>query len=218
MPRWDLLVEDNFWREVGYTMTAANWLQTVENIMDPVHVEWLHGVFRNYAAERTGNADLKRKRVRHQKIGFDLAEYGIIKRRILEGESEESDDWKVGHWLVFPTIQKGPDMLRFRVPVDETHTAQWITRSIHSAKAENETAEEMPLYHMPSPELDRHGQPQFELRTTTSTARQRHLHLAGAVHDRTKEARRVRSRCVLYRHLLDNQTNHRRGRSDQYLS
>src|ERR1043166_7919509 len=85
LPRWDLLVEENVWHEIGFTITAANWLQTVENILDPVHVEWLHGVFRNYAAERTGDTDFSRKRVRHQKIGFDLAQYGIIKRRILEG-------------------------------------------------------------------------------------------------------------------------------------
>ena len=62
VPHWDLLVDGDYWREIGYTMTACNWLQTVENILDPVHVEWLHGVFRNYAAERTGNDELKRRR------------------------------------------------------------------------------------------------------------------------------------------------------------
>jgi 5,5'-dehydrodivanillate O-demethylase len=130
LPRWDLLIEENVWREIGYAVTACNWLQTVENILDPVHVEWLHGVFRNYAAERTGKIDNRRKRIRHLKVAFDLAEYGIIKRRILEGETEEADDWKIGHWLVFPSTQKGPDMLRFRVPVDDEQTAQWYF-SVH---------------------------------------------------------------------------------------
>jgi 5,5'-dehydrodivanillate O-demethylase len=207
VPRWDLLVEDNYWREIGYTMTACNWLQTVENIMDPVHVEWLHGVFRNYAAERTGNDDLKRKRVRHQRIGFDLAEYGIIKRRILEGETEESDDWKIGHWLIFPTIQKGPDMLRFRVPVDGTHTAQWYY-SIHPfGEGERQTAEEMPLYHMPSPELDRHGQPQFQYLNNDVDPQDNAIFASqGAVVDRTKEILGESDHgVVLYRHLLDNQ-------------
>jgi 5,5'-dehydrodivanillate O-demethylase oxygenase subunit len=207
VPRWDLLVEDNYWREIGYTMTACNWLQTVENIMDPVHVEWLHGVFRNYAAERTGNDELKRKRVRHQRIGFDLAEYGIIKRRILEGETEESDDWKIGHWLVFPTIQKGPDMLRFRVPVDETHTAQWYY-SIHPfGEGERQTAEEMPLYHMPSPQLDRHGQPQFQYLNNDVDPQDNAIFASqGAVVDRTKEMLGESDHgVVLYRHLLDNQ-------------
>jgi 5,5'-dehydrodivanillate O-demethylase len=207
VPHWDLLVEDDYWREVGYTVTACNWVQTVENILDPVHVEWLHGVFRNYAAERSGRSELKRKRVYHQKIGFDIAEYGIIKRRILEGETEESDDWKIGHWLIFPTIQKGPDMLRFRVPVDETHTAQWYY-SIHPFnEGERQTKEQMPLYHMPSPELDSHGQPMYELLNNNVDPQDNAIFISqGAIYDRTKERLGESDHgLVLFRHLLDNQ-------------
>jgi 5,5'-dehydrodivanillate O-demethylase oxygenase subunit len=207
VPRWDLLVEDDYWREIGYTETPCNWLQTVENILDPVHVEWLHGVFRNYAAERSGRSELKRKRVYHQKIGFDLAEYGIIKRRILEGESEESDDWKIGHWLVFPTVQKGPDMLRLRVPVDETHTAQWYY-SIHPFnEGEQQTKEQMPLYYMPSPELDSHGQPKYELLNNDVDPQDNAIFISqGAICDRTKEMLGESDRgVVLFRHLLENQ-------------
>jgi 5,5'-dehydrodivanillate O-demethylase oxygenase subunit len=207
VPRWDLLVEDDYWREVGYTVTACNWVQTVENILDPVHVEWLHGVFRNYAAERSGRSELKRKRVYHQKIGFDIAEYGIIKRRILEGETEESDDWKIGHWLIFPTIQKGPDMLRFRVPVDETHTAQWYY-SIHPFnEGEQQTKEQMPLYHMPSPQLDSHGQPMYELLNNDVDPQDNAIFISqGAIYDRTKELLGESDHgLVLFRHLLDNQ-------------
>lgn len=65
VPRWDLLVEENSWREIGHTVTGCNWMQTVENILDPVHVEWLHGVFRNYAAGMTGKTDGRPKRIRH---------------------------------------------------------------------------------------------------------------------------------------------------------
>jgi 5,5'-dehydrodivanillate O-demethylase oxygenase subunit len=207
VPRWDLLVEENSWREVGYTLTACNWMQTVENILDPVHVEWLHGVFRTYAAERTGKIDGRRKRIRHQKIAFDLAEYGIIKRRLLEDETEDADDWKIGHWLVFPTIQKGPDMLRFRVPVDETHTAQWYY-SIHPMQeGETQNVEEMPLYEMPSPELDRHGQPQFCFLDNEVDPQDNAIFISqGPVYDRTKELLGESDRgIVLYRHLIDNQ-------------
>ena len=207
VPHWDLLVEDDYWREVGYTLTACNWVQTVENILDPVHVEWLHGVFRNYAAERSGRSELKRKRVYHQKIGFDIAEYGIIKRRILEGETEESDDWKIGHWLIFPSIQKGPDMLRFRVPVDETHTAQWYY-SIHPFnEGERQTKEQMPLYHMPSPQLDSHGQPMYELLNNDVDPQDNAIFISqSAIYDRTKELLGESDHgLVLFRHLLDNQ-------------
>ena len=36
VPRWDLLLEENYWREIGYTLTRFNWLQTVENIFQPL--------------------------------------------------------------------------------------------------------------------------------------------------------------------------------------
>jgi 5,5'-dehydrodivanillate O-demethylase oxygenase subunit len=39
---------------------------------------------------------------KHVKVGFDAFEHGIIKRRQLVGQTEEDDDWKIGHPLVFP--------------------------------------------------------------------------------------------------------------------
>ena len=207
VPRWDLLVEEGSWREVGTTVTACNWMQTVENILDPVHVEWLHGVFRNYAAERTGKLEMQRKRIRHRKVAFDVARYGIIKRRLIEGETEDADDWKIGHWLVFPSTQKGPDMLRFRVPVDDGHTAQWYY-SIHPLEdGETQTAEEMPLYAMPSPVLNEHGQPRFEFLDNEVDPQDNAIFVSqGIVYDRTKELLGESDRgIVLFRHVLENQ-------------
>jgi 5,5'-dehydrodivanillate O-demethylase len=67
---------------------------------------------------------------KHVKIGFDKFEYGIYKRRLLEGESEEDDDWTHGHPVLFPTIltvNTGADpMLQIRVPADDVTTvAYW---------------------------------------------------------------------------------------------
>jgi len=207
VPRWDLLVEENVWREIGHAVTACNWLQTAENILDPVHVEWLHGEFRNYAAERTGKIDRQKKHIRHLKVAFDLAEYGIIKRRLLQGETEESDDWKIGHWLVFPNIQKGPDMLRFRVPVDDAHTAQWYYSTHSLNDGERQRPEEIPLYEMPSPVLDKHGQPQWQLLDGDVDPQDNAIFVSqGVVFDRTQETLGESDRgVVLYRHLLDGQ-------------
>ncbi len=59
-------------------------------------------------------------------MAFDEFEYGIIKRRMLEGHSEEGDDWKIGHPLMFPYgMRVGGqwiDQMQIRVPVDDTHT------------------------------------------------------------------------------------------------
>ncbi|MFX9950748.1 hypothetical protein ABTP47_19310, partial [Acinetobacter baumannii] len=64
----------------------------------------------------------------HEKIGFDKFEYGVIKRRVLKGQSELEDDWRVGHPVVFPyTLAVGSGGLgtyafQLRIPIDDTHT------------------------------------------------------------------------------------------------
>ncbi|MEE8518923.1 MAG: hypothetical protein V3S98_07345, partial [Dehalococcoidia bacterium] len=60
-------------------------------------------------------------------ISFDVFQHGIIKRRVLEGYTKESDDWKIGHPILFPQILfvgGGPvrQMLQYRVPVDDERT------------------------------------------------------------------------------------------------
>jgi 5,5'-dehydrodivanillate O-demethylase len=207
LPRWDLLVQQGAVREIGHTVTACNWLQTVENIMDPVHVEWLHGEFRNYARERRGRESRRVPCRRHLKIAFDLADYGIIKRRLLEGETEEDDDWKMGHWLVFPNIQKGTDMLRFRVPADDTHTAQWYYSVRNPSDGEKQEPEEIPLYEMPSPKLDDYGQPQWQFLDSDVDPQDNAIFAAqGELFDRSQETLGESDKgIILYRRLLQEQ-------------
>ena len=49
-------------------------------------------------------------------------------------------------------------MLRVRVPVDDTHTAQWYYVT-YPAQGSEQRPDEIPLFEMPSPRLDAHGQP-----------------------------------------------------------
>jgi 5,5'-dehydrodivanillate O-demethylase len=60
------------------------------------------------------------------KVSFDEFEYGIIKRRVLEGHDETSDDWAIGHPLMFPYgMRVGGmfiDQMQIRVPIDDTTT------------------------------------------------------------------------------------------------
>src|SRR5207244_11067159 len=60
------------------------------------------------------------------KIEFDVFEYGCYKRRLIEGDPEDADDWTVGHPLIFPYIlcvgQGTSYSYQIRVPVDDTHT------------------------------------------------------------------------------------------------
>ncbi len=125
LPRWDMLVRTDFDKEIRITPLTCNWLQCMDNSLDPIHFEHLHGVYGNYTMKRLGKPAMLNP-ARHVKIDFDVWEYGIYKRRLLEGRPEDDPDWTIGHPILFPYIlaQGGPDRGNFqiRVPTDDTHT------------------------------------------------------------------------------------------------
>lgn len=128
LPRWDGFVAEGTIRIMGRTILPINWLQIMENSLDPVHTEWLHGHHYEFLKEQEGVKVAIS--ARHLKIDFKEFEYGMTKHRLLEGHSEEGDDWKVGHPIVFPNmlaVGNGDEKSRYysfqmRVPVDDTHT------------------------------------------------------------------------------------------------
>jgi 5,5'-dehydrodivanillate O-demethylase len=154
LPRYDLYVWDNVLRDIGRAELPCNWLQIMENSVDPVHVEYLHG---HHLAAQPGLNDGKRKNTynrRHERIGFDLFEYGIIKRRILAGGSEDDDDWRVGHPLIFPcTLRVGAQnqhRFQIRVPVDDTTTMHyWYSCYQPPQGVEPPPQDNVPLYQVP---------------------------------------------------------------------
>ncbi len=127
-PLWEALAWDNAVRDIAIVELPCNWLQCQENSLDPVHVEWLHGYFGSYVTKLAKEPEMRvgARSLRHQKIGFDAFEHGIIKRRVLEGQTEEDEEWKAGHPIMFPhTLFVGSRFsatLQFRVPMDDTHT------------------------------------------------------------------------------------------------
>lgn len=129
LPRYDLYVWDNVLRDIGRAVVPCNWLQIMENSVDPVHTEWLHGHHLPAMQARSGKSAARAYTRHHVRIGFDRFRHGIIKRRILEGGSEQDDDWKVGHPLIFPNMLRvgaqGQHRFQIRVPVDDTHTLHW---------------------------------------------------------------------------------------------
>lgn len=128
LPRLDLFTKEEGptrFRDIGYAVIPCNWLQIMENSFDPTHVEWLHGRLFNYHLEREGKEPTVLAG-HHIKIGFDLVDYGIIKRRLREGQTEDDEDWRIGHPVVFPHVLKvggyGLSSFQIRVPMDDTHT------------------------------------------------------------------------------------------------
>jgi 5,5'-dehydrodivanillate O-demethylase len=125
LPRFDVFVMDGI-KDVGFTTLPCNWLQIMENSVDPHHVEWLHGYYFEFLGQMQGFDAPKSFQKKHLKTGFEEMEWGILKRRVQEGGTEENDDWKIGHPLVFPFYMRvggaGIDQMQIRVPIDDTTT------------------------------------------------------------------------------------------------
>jgi 5,5'-dehydrodivanillate O-demethylase len=131
LPRYEGFVRDDLEKTVSIKLLSCNWVQCMDNSMDPVHFEHLHGHFGNYVNQRLGKPPAMQT-PRHLKIDFDVFEYGIYKRRLVEGDSEDSDDWTVGHPILFPNIlaqlQDAYHSYQIRVPIDDTHTLHVLYR------------------------------------------------------------------------------------------
>jgi len=131
-------------RLLGSAVIPCNWLQIMENSVDPIHSEWLHGHFAEFVAEQhpstsSGQVGVTYSYSRpHVNIAFDEVDYGIVKRRLMVGQDENCDDWRIGHPVVFPNIlalgsvgKRPTYQYQIRVPMDDTHTLHlWYTAFI----------------------------------------------------------------------------------------
>jgi 5,5'-dehydrodivanillate O-demethylase len=160
LPRIDGFVTDGTIRMLGRTIVPVNWLQIMENSMDPIHTEWLHGHTYEFIKEQQGKGTKVAISARHEKIAFREFEHGITKHRLLAGHSEDSDDWRVGHPVVFPNILSvgnGDEASRYyafqiRVPVDDTHTMHlWYTAYVppKGEKVAPELLDKVAVYEVP---------------------------------------------------------------------
>jgi 5,5'-dehydrodivanillate O-demethylase len=165
LPRWEPLVRENSLRDWGVTMLPCNWLQAQENSLDPVHVEWLHGAFTDYALQRQGKPIRTDGWGKHQRIGFDVFEHGIIKRRITKDGTEEDDDWKNGHPVLFPNILVvgawDAVNFQFRVPVDDTHTMHYFY-TVNTPGVPVPAQAGPVVFNVPMPDVDETGAPPWQ--------------------------------------------------------
>lgn len=179
----------------------------MENSVDPVHVEWAHGALLEFLHEDEGlKTPWSRK---HAKIGFDEFAHGIIKRRMLVGQTEEHSDWKVGHPLVFPnTLAVGVGggdwqeyRFQFRVPVDDTNTLHfWYSAYTVPAGAQvpEHLLRDTPVYDVPF--LDAQGEYLLDLVHAQDIM---NWVTQGPIADRTKESLGASDRgLVVYRRML----------------
>jgi 5,5'-dehydrodivanillate O-demethylase len=165
LPHWEPLTWTNAVRDIAVTYLPCNWMQCQENSLDPVHAEWLHSYFGNYVAQIKGDS---KGRLRggtsgrkHMQIAFDEFEYGIIKRRMVEGDTGEEEDWKVGHPILFPNVlltgSQYSYTMQWRVPIDDTHTyhvSQYIFPAAPGQQAPEQ--DEVPYREVPLMDDDKH--------------------------------------------------------------
>ena len=159
LPRWDLYVMDDVVRDIGSTVIPCNWMQCMENSLDPTHTEWLHGHYYNYVMEQKGAEGLTDPTYRrfvprvigsHEKIGFDVFEHGIVKRRIRAGFDESHPMWRIGHPIVFPNVLRVGTTFQIRVPMDDTHTWHLMYGAYPNPPEEpGYRQEKIPFYQIP---------------------------------------------------------------------
>lgn len=158
LPRFDGFVATGAIRMMGRALLPVNWLQIMENSLDPIHTEWLHGHHYEFLKEQEGVKVAIS--ARHEKIDFREFEYGITKHRLLAGHSEEGDDWKIGHPIVFPNmlaVGNGDEKSRYysfqmRVPVDDRQTLHlWYNAYIppNNAEVPEHLTRQVHLYDVP---------------------------------------------------------------------
>jgi 5,5'-dehydrodivanillate O-demethylase oxygenase subunit len=128
LPRWDCLAREDGKRWITLeSIMDCNWLQPMENGVDPSHLYWLHGY-----RYRSGHLAELQYQEKHEFFPF---EYGIMKRRITPGRNPGDPDHVDEHPLIFPTglrhVFTEPDRhrggryrhnLQIRMPIDDTHT------------------------------------------------------------------------------------------------
>ncbi|MEA2642726.1 MAG: 5,5-dehydrodivanillate O-demethylase oxygenase subunit [Chloroflexota bacterium] len=131
IPKYDLWArQDGTRRLYVQPRLDCNFLQPMENSVDPAHLQILHqDSIGNRQRQHLANLPTNRRVAPSTTRGFtddvesfDFIEvpYGIMKRRVFKtGRVDE-------HPLIFPNILRVGNATQIRVPVDDTHTQVFI--------------------------------------------------------------------------------------------
>jgi 5,5'-dehydrodivanillate O-demethylase len=215
LPRWDILVWPGI-REAFKVELPCNWLQCQENSLDPLHFQWLHTYYGGWVMNRKRTqeerdeflASVSNRGAAHHKIGFEITDYGVIKRRLVGNETEADEFWRIGHPILFPNILRVGNSLQFRVPIDNTHTTHMVLfwkacKEGEEALAPNLTPMEIKdAYYPPTQEDAAYGR---RLRDDYVLGQDQTAWAAqGSVSDRTTERLGVSDvGIIMFRRLLD---------------
>jgi 5,5'-dehydrodivanillate O-demethylase len=231
LPRWDVLAREDGKRwGVIESVIDCNWLQAMENSVDPAHLYWLHGSLgapnSPVGVDRYIALGVQAQyQEKHEFIRFD---YGIQKQRITQGRKPGDPPLVEQHPLVFPTALRlvlGLDSIRMqgyeqakhfteeelklgylhnmqlRVPIDDTHTRQYHVSFLPSSTAVSPPDQDVHFSYCPLKTPD--GEYDMNIVTAQDTLA---WESQGGLTDRTMENLGVSDRgVVMLRRLLKEQ-------------
>jgi 5,5'-dehydrodivanillate O-demethylase len=117
VPNWEPFTWANGFVQVVFSEVPCNWFQAQENSADPVHFEWLHD---NWGARLRGEGGPYSPR--HLRLEFEEFDYGIVYKRIREGQGETNPLWTVGRVCLWPNALFTGNHFEWRVPMDDATT------------------------------------------------------------------------------------------------
>jgi 5,5'-dehydrodivanillate O-demethylase len=156
IPKYDVWVRrDGKRRLYLQPQLDCNWLQPMENSVDPSHLQILH-----QALIARGKAIANTTRGLTDEVTefrFYEVPYGIIKQRTYRNGLVDE------HPLIFPNILRQGNATQIRVPIDDTHTKIFFVRFDPTADGSLiDDQEDPPLEYVPS-----YKEPQAELHPFT---------------------------------------------------
>ncbi|MDB5728385.1 MAG: Rieske (2Fe-2S) domain protein [Noviherbaspirillum sp.] len=214
LPRWDVLAREDGVRSVSVqTDLDCNWLQAMENSVDPAHFYFLHGV--TFKSART-YMEVDKYRESSEFIRF---EYGIMKRRITPAKSPGERATVDEHPLVFPNtlrnvfevhdsdIKNTPEGrtalhdVQIRVPIDDVRTRVYWVRFIPSSAHRSSPDQDHPYDQFAH--KDANGRYNFDLILAQDSMA---WETQGAIADRSREHLAASDRgVIMLRKLLKEQ-------------
>lgn len=147
LPKWDLFVRQDGVKQIDVCeVLRCNWLQAMENSVDPTHTYYLH----SHTLKLKGDKDYVPFHYQQlSKIDFELVIRpnwaGIQKQRIFAGDDVPPE---APHPLIFPNILFVPVRagyaMHFRTPIDDCHTQVFQFRFSPSQDGSNVEQPENP--------------------------------------------------------------------------
>jgi len=179
----------------------CNWIQAMENTVDPAHLPILHQ--ETSTQGRTPPSTTRGFTDDIEGFDFDETPYGIMKRRAYKNGLTDQ------HPLVFPNILRHQKNTQIRVPIDDEHTYIIFINfepSKDGSIVEHEELKDIPVRYVPSyktPAGQLHPNTRFDILYDVQAGDHMAWETQGPIADRTVERLATSDKgIIMYRRML----------------